>query len=102
MLLFSLPRKMTELIFAIGSTLHTGSMIPKSSCMKPVIPIMSAYRNICAEMDNDSRFGGLVVSDEAFAAITNPVRLERYTGFYVDDFTKTEGIVLIWHAGGAL
>lgn len=45
------------------------------------------------EMDNDSRFGGLVVSDEAFAAITNPVRLERYTGFYVDDFTKTEGIV---------
>ncbi|MCT1402208.1 ABC transporter permease [Paenibacillus sp. p3-SID867] len=45
------------------------------------------------EMDNDSRFGGLVVSDETFAAITNPVRLERYTGFYVDDFTKTEGIV---------
>ena len=51
------------------------------------------------EMDNDSRFGGLVVSDEAFAAITNPVRLERYTGFYVDDFTKTEGIVLIWPRG---
>lgn len=45
------------------------------------------------EMDDDSRFGGLVVSDEAFASITNPVRLERYTGFYVDDFTKTEGIV---------
>lgn len=45
------------------------------------------------EMDDDSRFGGLVVSDEAFAAITNPVRLERYTGFYVDDFTETEGIV---------
>lgn len=45
------------------------------------------------EMDDDSRFGGLVVSDETFAAITNPVRLERYTGFYVDDFTETEGIV---------
>jgi putative ABC transport system permease protein len=45
------------------------------------------------EMDDDSRFGGLVVRDATFAAITDPVRQERYTGFYVDDFTKTEGIV---------
>ncbi|SEM31012.1 putative ABC transport system permease protein [Paenibacillus sp. cl141a] len=54
------------------------------------------------EMDDDSRFGGLVVSDDIFAAVTVPVRQERYTGFYVDDFTETEGIVPHLAPGGAV
>ena len=44
------------------------------------------------ELDEHALFGGLVISDERFAEISRPVRVERYTGFYVEDFQQTEGI----------
>ncbi|GAB6928680.1 ABC transporter permease [Paenibacillus sp. JCM 10914] len=44
------------------------------------------------EVNDHIRFGRMIVSDEMFNSITDPLRQERYTGFYVDDFTTTEGI----------
>ncbi|WP_054958646.1 FtsX-like permease family protein [Paenibacillus dakarensis] len=44
------------------------------------------------ELDEDSLFGGLVVSDARFNQIASPERTDHYTGFYVEDFQETEGI----------
>lgn len=44
------------------------------------------------ELDEDSLFGGLVVSDSRFSQISSPLSTDHYTGFYVEDFQKTEGI----------
>ena len=44
------------------------------------------------ELDDQSLFGGLVLSDTLFGQIETPLKTERYTGLYVEDFRKTEGI----------
>lgn len=44
------------------------------------------------ELDEDSLFGGLVVSDSRFKQISAPLRTDHYTGFYVEDFRQTEEI----------
>ncbi|UNK19193.1 ABC transporter permease [Paenibacillus sp. N3/727] len=44
------------------------------------------------ELYEDSLLGGLVVSDSRFEQISSPERMDRYTGFYVQDFRQTEGI----------
>jgi putative ABC transport system permease protein len=42
--------------------------------------------------DIDGNFSGLVISDQLFAQIQAPAKLDRYTGFYVHDFEQTMGI----------
>ena len=54
------------------------------------------------ELDDDSLFGGLVVSDSRFGHISSPSRTEHYTGFYVEDFRETEGIASHLTVRGAI
>lgn len=54
------------------------------------------------ELDEDSLFGGLVVSDLRFSQISSPLRTDHYTGFYVEDFRETEGIASHISTRGAI
>ncbi|WP_224752497.1 FtsX-like permease family protein [Metabacillus arenae] len=44
------------------------------------------------DVEDNYNSGGLIISDRQFKQINTPVKVDHYTGFYMDDFERTSGI----------